>query len=388
MSQWLANVVAKVKKWRVRRAVARSQWSARLGVEGFGDESSLGSGRSLPVRPAVEQLEERRLMSSSGVISAITDNAGQTAVFALGTDLRVYEYSPTQTHGQWQALSDPWAGTFRQVSAGLDSSGRAICYAIHSADSAVWRLDDYGAGSGGFAYHELNLGLVVTQISGTRNNECFAINGPSAQWLSIYNAANNTWRAWNGPWGGLVQISTGVDRYGGDEAYLLNGSQQVYRLDNGAYWALPMHATQISAGAGRNWTDTDLFYIDPSNSYAYHYDGSGTQLMAMYVSQISAGLDRYGNEVLYSIDMYYHGVRRNDMSGNVNGQYEGGNVSQISAAGNDMVFAVAGWDTSIWEFDRNGTWNSYWAATNNPGSGGWHALNGATASPYYAPLAA
>jgi hypothetical protein len=86
--------------------------------------------------------------------------------------------------------------------------------------------------------------------------------------------------------------------------------------------------------------------------------------------------------------MYYHGVRRNDLSGNVNGEWEGGNVSQISAAGNDMVFAVAGWDTSIWAFDRNGTWNSYWSATNNWGSGGWHPLNGATASPYYAPLAA
>ena len=66
-----------------------------------------------------------------------------------------------------------------------------------------------------------------------------------------------------------MQISTGVDRYGRDEVYLLNGSQQVYRLDNGALWTLPMRATQISAGAGRNWTDTDLFYINPSNRYAY-----------------------------------------------------------------------------------------------------------------------
>src|SRR5262249_37420111 len=237
-----------------------------------------------------------RVMSSSGVISAITDNGGQTAVFALGTDQHVYEYSPTQTGGSWHALSDPWAGTFRQVSAGLDGSGRAVCYAIHASDGAVWRLDIYqelhpGTGTaGGFTYDELTLGLSVTQISGTRNNECFAIRAPSADKVTIYNGASNSWFTWNGPWGGLVQISTGVDRYGRDEVYMLNGSQQVYRLDNGVYWTLPMHATQVSAGAGRNWTDTDLFYIDTTWAHnVYYYNGSSSKLVANYAAQISAG---------------------------------------------------------------------------------------------------
>src|SRR5262249_7887492 len=73
------------------------QFGFRPEVEGLGGSTSAGGDRRLPVRPEVEQLEERRVMSSSGVISAITDNGGQTAVFALGTDQHVYEYSPTQT---------------------------------------------------------------------------------------------------------------------------------------------------------------------------------------------------------------------------------------------------------------------------------------------------
>jgi hypothetical protein len=392
MSRWLTSVVAKIKKLSAGRAVARPQWLAHLGVESLGGGSSLGGGRRMPVRPEVEQLEERRLMSSSGVISAITDNSGRTTVFELSGNGQVYEYNPA-VRSSWFQLEGWDSAGFRQISAGLDAYGRAVCYAIHNGDNYVWEMDNYS--TRGFTTESFQLAFTASQISATRNNECFGILnqwGKSfvVQYHADVNHGNGWWYTpWNGPWGSLVQITTGTDRYGNDEVYLLNGSQQVYRLDNGTYWLLPMHATQISAGAGHNWTDTDLFYIDPSTSYAYHYDGSNTQLIAMYVSQISAGLDQYGNEVLYSIDMYYHGVRRNDLSGNVNGEWEGGNVSQISAAGNDMVFGVAGWgDGSVWVFDRDWSWGNYWAATNNWGSGGWHSLGGWAASPYYAPLAA
>src|SRR5262249_9759324 len=158
----------------------------------------------------------------------------------------------------------------------------------------------------GFTTEGFDLGWDATQISATRNDECFTIHSHSpSDWVGIYNHASKSWSAWNGPWGGLVQISTGVDRYGHDEVYMLNGSQQVYRLDNGTYWTLPMRATQISAGAGRNWTDTDPFYIDTTWAHnVYYYNGSSSKLVANYAAQISAGLDRYGNEVVYSIDMY------------------------------------------------------------------------------------
>src|SRR5205085_8106160 len=122
-------------------------------------------------RPEVEQLEERRLLSSSGVISAITDNSGHTTVFAIGTDQGVYQYITWAS--QWQRLSDPYghSGAFRQVSAGLDASGRAVCYALHASDGVVWRLDDYQEShqsfgvAAGFSYDEYSLGYTATQIS-------------------------------------------------------------------------------------------------------------------------------------------------------------------------------------------------------------------------------
>jgi hypothetical protein len=46
-----------------------------------------------------------------------------------------------------------------------------------------------------------------------------------------------------------------------------------------------------------------------------------------------------------SIDMYYHSLVRHDLSGNA--EIEPGTVSQISAAANDMVFAVALTDSSL-----------------------------------------
>jgi hypothetical protein len=63
-------------------------------------------------------------------------------------------------------------------------------------------------------------------------------------------------------------------------------------------------------------------------------------------------------------------------------------VSQISAAGNDMVFAVAAADNSVWVCDRNWTWYNSWASSGNWGTyNGWHPLYGTAASPYHAPLA-
>jgi hypothetical protein len=346
----------------------------------------------MSARPEVEQLEERRLMSSSGVISAITDNRGQTTAFVIGANAQVYEYNPAVKSSWFQLVNYDSAG-FRQVSAGLDSSGRAICYALHNGDNQVWEMDNYS--TQGFTTEGSSLGFTASQISASRNNECFAIqNVPGKSYIVQYHRGGNLsngwpYILWNGPWGSVVQISAGVDRYGNDEVYILNGNQQVFRLDNGTYWVLPMTATQISAGAGWNWTDNDLFYIDTTaNHEVFHYDGSSSRAVALYTAQISAAVDQYGNEIVYTIDMYYHWVVRHDLSGNLNGVGVGGSVSQISAAGNDMVFAVNSGDNSVSVYDRNWSWYSYWASTGNWGSNGWHPLYGWASSPYYAPLAA
>jgi hypothetical protein len=383
MSRWLTSVVAKVMKLGKGHSAPRRRRRACLGIESLSSGAPLGA-RSLAVRPEVEQLEERRLLSSSGVVSAITDNYGHTTAFEIGGNGQVYELNPT-VKSTWFPLVDFDPAGFRQVSAGLDGYGRAVCYALHNGDNHVWEMDNYK--TYGFTTEGFDLGWDASQISATRNNECFTIHQHTgSDWVGIYSGAGQSWSAWNGPWGGLMQITTGVDRYGHDEVYMLNGSQQVYRLDNGIYCVLPMRATQISAGAGRNWTDVDLFYIDTTwANFAYHYDGTSSQFMTWYVAQISAGLDQYGNEVLYSIDTTDHSMHRQDLLGGW--EHEGGVVSQISAAGNDLVFAVCP-DQTLQVFDRDWAWGVQWTNTGNWGSNGWHFISSWTANPYYAPLAA
>src|SRR5262249_17885029 len=129
-------------------------------VEGLGGTSTSSGRRRLPVRPEVEQLEERRLMSSSGVISAITDNRGETTVFAIGTNAQVYEFSPAAP-GRWFPFVNYDPVGFRQVSAGLDASGRAVCYALHNGDNHVWEMDNYS--THGFTTEGFDLGWNASQ---------------------------------------------------------------------------------------------------------------------------------------------------------------------------------------------------------------------------------
>src|SRR5262249_42208960 len=186
MFQMLKKVFRGQSAAKATRSSARASGRRRSflpGIETFG--GSLDSGRSRPVRPEVEQLEERRLMSSSGVISAVTDNRGQTTLFEVAANAQVYELSPgvSGRHRFPFVNSDPVG--FRQVSAGLDASGRAVCYALHNGDNHVWEMDNYH--TTGFTSQGSDLGYTATQISATRNNECFTIhpNYPSDQ-VGIY----------------------------------------------------------------------------------------------------------------------------------------------------------------------------------------------------------
>jgi hypothetical protein len=362
---------------------------SRLGLEALGRGYAPDRGsRHWHVRPELERLEERQVPSSSGVISAVTDIHGQTTAFTVGGNGQVYELNPTVRSGWFPFMSYDPAG-FRQVSAGLDGYGRAVCYALHNGDNHIWKMDNYK--TVGFTTEAWDSWIQATQISATRNNECYFVEPASTgSIIGVYNGYTNYYTNLVIPWMGCVQISAGLDRFGNDEVYELNGTQNVAVVhNNGTYQWLPMHATQISAGMGRNWTDTDLFYIDTSASHnVYHYDGSSSQLIHYYASQISAGLDRYGNAIVHSIDMYYHWVYKSDLSGNLNGTWEGGGVSQITAAGNGLVFGVSNSDnSSIYVFEPADLTEGAWLSLlGNQQTNSWHFLNGYASNPYYAPF--
>jgi hypothetical protein len=173
--------------------------------------------------------------------------------------------------------------------------------------------------------------------------------------------------------------------------YALSAAQYVVEVHNNVTWHwLPIQANQISAGAGWNWTGTDLFYTAVGSNNAYYFNGTSSRYLMASATQISAGLDQWGNEILLEIYSGDHALYRSDIYGNW--QYEGGAyLTQISAAGNDMVFAVTSIVNQVWTFDLNLSWWVYWASREDPPSAWyptsyWHNLYGDTINPLYAPL--
>jgi hypothetical protein len=368
-----------------RQSPAARLPSFRPGVEqlGAGVRTAARAAKRPSFRPEAERLEDRLVQSSSGAISAITDLRGQTVVFMVrADDQQVYYHAGLQTY-VWLSLTD-WRnhsmGTFRQVSAGLDGSGRAVCYALNT-NGHLWKLDSYGSWWDAWDLGALAGGFI--QISATRNNECYALGANRT--IYLFNANDWSYKALVYANPGFVQISAGVDQFGRDVVYGLNANHNVLEDHDDVTWRwLPIQANQISAGAGWNWTGTDLFYTAVGSNNAYYFDGTSSRYLMASAIQISAGLDQWGNEILLEIYSGDHALYRSDIYGHW--QYEGGPMTQISAAGNDMVFAVTPIENHVWTFDPNNVWGGYWAWRNDLSSD-WHYLPDYQAiNPLYAPL--
>ncbi len=261
--------------------------------------------RQRSFRPVLEALEDRYVPSSAGVISAITDPGGRAGLFAIGTNNRVIG-TGDGTH--WSFVSPSWAGTFREVSAGIDPNGQAHCYAISIATGNLWEFDfttvhDGTFGGSSSSWVAQNDGGVCLHISATNHNACYAIGSDHNVYL--YNGG---WQGLPTPWDGAVQISAGVDQWGQDKVYVLDPSGYVLSDNHDGSWQWLydtqrgyLRASQISAGIGTNWTGTDLFYAQMGSNNAYYFNGTtSTYLMASAI-QISAGLDQWGNPICLEI---------------------------------------------------------------------------------------
>src|SRR5262249_40939991 len=151
----------------------------RPGLEQIGGNGfAAGASRSrLPLcKPEIEHLEQRSLMTSSGLITSVSSSLFY-ADYAIASDHSLLKYDAQGVH--------KYAGYVTQISAGLDSLGLPEVFAI-AGDHSCWLLDGRG-------WH--NLGGFVTQISGTRHNQVYAIDGKSSPWL--YNPQTG-WHALGG----------------------------------------------------------------------------------------------------------------------------------------------------------------------------------------------
>jgi hypothetical protein len=333
-------------------------------------------------RPLLETLEDRQVPSSSGVISSITDALGHTAVFAIGSDGNIY----VAEDGPFVPVSSQSGNnvgqSFKQISAGLDEYGHAMCWAIANGTANLWAwkssVTTYGDGTTKtFWYFMAPADGQCLQISATRNDDCYAIGFDHALWLKDQN-----WQ-WHGLYyttdaGGYVQLSAGVDQHSQDEVYCLTGANHVMVVhqDRSFSW-LPISASQISAGIGPDWYGIDLYYINAADRSLHWYNGTRDFGYGGVCLQISASLDPWGNGECYVIGTN-HDLDKHDISG---WHGEGGYMTQISAAQNDMVFVVGG-SNHIWAYDPNHAWASYWASLgySNPGYV-WFWWGGVSANP-------
>jgi hypothetical protein len=320
----------------------------------------------------LEALEDRQLLSSGGVISSITEASGNPVAFKIGTDGQVYELNRNFSNN-WQRLSY-YAGTFKEVSAALDNFREAYCYAINTFDGHLWELAWHpNHGTGG----QHDFGGVCAHISATANNECYVIGGDHSVWL--HNDAG-FWTpevSYDSYWGGAVQISAGVDRYGQDKVYALSANyHDVLEInhDGSMQWLWLSNVQEISAGIGSNNTDVDLYYIQSGTGNLHWTDGIQDTNLYGVCLHISATVDQYGNRECYAIGTG-HDLHENNGSSWF--RHAGGNLTQISAAANDMVYAVRAGDQEVLAYDPDytqywGWWDSY-----SP----WHDTYGRAAMP-------
>jgi hypothetical protein len=293
----------------------------------------------------LEQLEDRQVPSSTGVISSITDGRGLTTAFTVGMGGGVF----AATNGAWNRMS--FGGdSFTQVSAGL-WNGMPVCFAIAAGSGNLCEFYF----SNGYWYGE-NWGGQCYQISATVNNECYVIGMDHSVWLH----QNNGW--WNevstvaGQGGPAVQISAGVDQWGQDKVYVEVQGGWVYQQNHdGSYRWLPFNAAQLSAGIGTNSTGTDLYYLSASDRSLHYYNGSTDTNLGGWCLQISAGLDPYGQAECFVIGGDHHQWLRN-----ASGWWDnGGQWTQISGAQDDMCFGVGpvgAYNTAIWAYDPHHDW--------------------------------
>jgi hypothetical protein len=367
-----------------RQSSAARRSSFRPGVEqlGGGVRTASRAARRPSFRPEAEQLEDRLVMSSSGVISSITAPNGQTCAFTVGSNGQVH----MSQNGPWYNISY-WTGvSFRQVSAGLDpSSDNGVdCYAIESGNGNLWKFGQVTThnwlGGSSTYWTGVNLGGVCLQISATRNGECYVIGTDHDVYL--YNTAGSSADAM-GVWDGAVQISAGVDQWGQDQVYILNTDGYVlrwYNSGNSWDWQADSHgnylrANQVSAGIGNNSTGVDLFYLDQVNGVHY-FNGSTDTALGFWGIQISAGLNQAGQRECYALG--YNNALYTLGTGWQQITYDGGWMTQISGAQNDMVFVV-GANDQIWANDPNNQWAWEWSRVGQ--SGPWYYWGGISANP-------
>src|SRR5262249_10820488 len=132
---------------------------------------------------------------------------------------------------------------------------------------------------------------------------------------------------------------------------------------------------------GSNTSGVDVYYTNPGDQSLHYFDGTDHALGGKCL-QICAGLNAYGQHECYVIGTD-NALYKFDTYGN--SAWEGGQMTQITTASNDQVFAVQPVTNQIWTYDPNNVWGGgwwYYYAHGMVNAPYWSYAGGITANPF------
>jgi hypothetical protein len=170
----------------------------------------------------------------------------------------------------------------------------------------------------------------------------FFIDGNHRLWL--YNGFTN---AFTNTGGFALTFSAGLDAQGNPEVWFTDGSNQLWRWDNGVFTNTGGYATRISAGSGF------VAFTDGINQLWFFSDNQGFTNTGGFATIFSVGFDPLGVNQVAFLDGNHQLYTYNASTGNFTNT--GGFATQISsgrdALGNNQVYFLDG-NHQIYRYDQ------------------------------------
>jgi hypothetical protein len=223
----------------------------------------------------------------------------------------------------------------------------------------------------------------MSQVIDTHGNAVVFYIGKDS---NLYASANDGWAVQLDNAGIDVQVSAGTDGNGNAAAFVRNNrgnslwelhtavsGTNIWLYEGDTY--IDSNVGGFSAAMGTNpqtGKTGGVYYIGGPNSFSYAFqDGLGQVYLPSGYSDLSAGVDQFGNAVVYQTASWYDGSQWHQVLDRAfydgGGQWNSNNIDQGIGTGYEVAGSVSGY---VYELDHNVVF-SY-----NTGNGQWTYIDG------------
>jgi hypothetical protein len=328
----------------------------------FGASSSPSPARPRQTaRLQLEQLDQRLVPSTTGVISQVVDGHGNSVAFYIGTDRNLY----ASANGGWAVQLDS-AGIDNAVSAGIDSNGNAAAFVRNIYNNSLWDLHTWVNGrSIGLNGYDTFIDSGVTSFSAVMGKNVANGEKGGVYYLNGGSPVLYQDSGWQVLPGGGQFISAGTDQSGNAVAYvrsLASYSSDLYEVTPTGYeiWIAGGVYGQVAGSV-----NGIVYYQDSyDNAVMVNTSNGASRIVARDVVQMESGTDFWGNSTL---DVTYSGWNE---------------VDQFNAGSNSTTMLVQQGTSGYWCAGQGGhdyyqgfpnnlhDLDNYWAFYYSGGS--WH----------------